>query len=84
MTPSGRGYDPDIGPRTGRGEDGFIGRRRQAEDLNAPGAGEVQLDPDAESDVGTGVGDGPPPAIAGPGAPGDLERGERNSPLTDS
>jgi hypothetical protein len=80
MTAGGRGYDPDIGPRSGRGRSQFIGRLRQAEDLNAPGAGEVLLDPDPDIVGGHGV----PPRTAGPGAPSDLERGERNSPLTDS
>jgi hypothetical protein len=77
MTSPGGGYDRDVGAGTDRGRSGFIGRRRQADDVNAPGAGEAE--PDAAE---PGTDEAAPPA--GPGAPDDLLSGERNSPLTDS
>jgi hypothetical protein len=84
MTPTGGGYDRDIGSRTAKGRRGFIGRRPDADDLNAPGGGEVELDADARPDVGEKT--TPPPSVAGPptGVSDDLKRGERNSPLVDS
>jgi hypothetical protein len=84
MTPTGGGYDADIGARTASGRPGFVGRHPDADDVNAPGGGELAPDADAVPDV-----EAPDPAeprASDPpsGVPDDLKRGERNSPLTDS
>jgi hypothetical protein len=81
MTPTGGGYDRDIGPRTARGRSGFIGRRPDPDDLTAPGSGEITLDTDAEPDIETARAPEPDAPL---GAPDDLKRGERQSDIADS